>query len=216
MAKARAFEVHGTVAPGWQAVREAFVGNFEARGEVGAACCVYHRSEKVVDLWGGVRERETESPWQADTWVPVFSLTKGMSSMAMALAHSRGWLDFDERVASYWPEFSQNGKERITVRQLLAHLAGLSALDEPITLGIIANFERLDVILAGQKPAHAPGAREAFTAGASPGTRARCCNAWTRSGGGWVGSSARRSRSRWERTSISACRMRCPTRRWRD
>ena len=82
--------------------------------------------------------------------------------MAMALAHSRGWLDFDERVASYWPEFSQNGKEGTTVRQLLAHQAGLSALDEPITLEIIADFERLDAILARQRPAHVPGARQAY------------------------------------------------------
>ena len=73
--------------------------------------------------------------------------------MATALAHSRGWLDFDERVATYWPEFSQNGKEKITVRQLLAHQAGLPALDEPITLELMADFDRLDAILARQKPA---------------------------------------------------------------
>jgi CubicO group peptidase (beta-lactamase class C family) len=162
MARGRAFEVRGTVAPGWEGVKEAFVENFEERGEVGASCCVYQREEKKVDLWGGVREVETGSQWEADTLVPVFSLTKGMSSMATALAHSRGWLDFDERVATYWPEFSQNGKEEITVRQLFAHQAGLSALDEPITLEIMGDFERLDAILARQKPAHAPGVQQAY------------------------------------------------------
>ena len=162
MARGRAFEVRGTVASGWEGVKEAFVENFEERGEVGASCCVYQREEKRVDLWGGVREVETGSQWEADTLVPVFSLTKGLSSMATALAHSRGWLDFDERVATYWPEFSQNGKEKITVRQLLAHQAGLPAVDEPITLEIMADFERLDAILARQKPAHVPGVRQAY------------------------------------------------------
>jgi len=122
--------IEGSVAPGWGPVREAFVENFTRRGELGGACCVYQDGEKVVDLWGGVRDRETGAPWLADTLVVVHSATKGMAALAMALAHSRGWLDFDERVSTYWPEFAQAGKERITVRQLLAHQAGLFAFDE--------------------------------------------------------------------------------------
>ena len=96
--------------------------------------------------------------------VVVFSTTKGLSAMAMALAHSRGLLDFDERVATYWPEFAQNGKESITVRQLLAHQAGLFALDEPIDVALLRDPDRLAALLARQKPAWKPGTRQGYHA----------------------------------------------------
>ena len=77
--------------------------------------------------------------------VVVHPATKGMAAMVLALAHSRGWLDYDKRVAIYWPEFAQNGKERITVRQLLAHQAGLHAFDEPVDRDVVADLDRLAV-----------------------------------------------------------------------
>ena len=84
--------------------------------------------------------------------------------MTLALAHSRGWLDYEERVASYWPEFAQQGKEKITVRQLLAHQAGLFAFDEPVDRSVVADLDRLAVVLARQKPAWEPGTRQAYHA----------------------------------------------------
>jgi CubicO group peptidase (beta-lactamase class C family) len=92
---------------------------------LGGACCAYYRGEKVVDLWGGVRNRQTGEPWEQDTMVLVYSATKDLAAMTLAVAHSRGWIDYEERVSAYWPEFAQRGKERTTVRQLLAHQAGL-------------------------------------------------------------------------------------------
>ena len=124
-------EVCGYVSRGFEAVREAFAENFAKRREIGAACCVYFKGEKVVDLWGGVRDRTTGEMWQEDTMALVYSATKGLSAMTLAVAHSRGWLDYDELVATYWPGFAQNGKDRVTVRQLRAHQAGLFALDPP-------------------------------------------------------------------------------------
>ncbi len=117
--------VEGSVAAGFERVRDAFAENFSRRYELGGACCAYYGGNKVVDLWGGVRNRQTGQPWQRDTMVIVYSATKGLAAMTLALAHSRGLLDYEERVAAYWPEFAQQGKERITVRQLLAHQAGL-------------------------------------------------------------------------------------------
>ncbi len=117
----------GQVSHGFETVREAFADNFARRRELGGACCVYHRGEKVVDLWGGIRNKQTGEPWEQDTMVVVHSATKGLAAMTLAIAHSRGWLDYEERVCAYWPEFAQQGKERITVRQLLAHQAGLFA-----------------------------------------------------------------------------------------
>jgi CubicO group peptidase (beta-lactamase class C family) len=158
------FQIHGFVKPGFEAVREAFAGNFTRRNELGAACCIYFQGEKVVDLWGGMRDKATGAPWEEDTMVGVFSIAKGMSGLAMALAHSRGWLDYEERVCAYWPEFAQQGKEKVTVRQLLSHQAGLFALDAPVDRSVAADLDRLAAILAQQKPAWEPGTRQAYHA----------------------------------------------------
>jgi CubicO group peptidase (beta-lactamase class C family) len=154
--------VDGHVSPGFEAVRDAFAANFARRRELGGACCAYVHGEIVVDLWGGVRNKETGDPWQRDTMVIVYSATKGLAAMTLALAHSRGWLDYDQRVAAYWPEFAQHGKERVTVRQLLAHQAGLFVLDEPLTRELVADLDRLAAVLARQTPAWEPGTRQAY------------------------------------------------------
>jgi len=157
-------EIHGFASPGFDVVRDAFAENFARRREVGAACCVYHKGEKVVDLWGGVRNKTTGEPWEEDTMALVYSATKGLAAMTLAIAHSRGWLDYDELICKYWPEFAQNGKEKITVRQLLAHQAGLFAFDEPIDKSVVADLDRLAAVLARQKPAWEPGTRQAYHA----------------------------------------------------
>jgi CubicO group peptidase (beta-lactamase class C family) len=149
--------ISGFVKPGFEAVREAFAENFESRNELGAACCIYHHGEKVVDLWGGVRNESTGAPWEEDTMVVVWSTTKGLAGLAMALAHSQGLFDYDERVAEYWPEFAQQGKDEITIRTLLAHQAGLFAFDELADRDTIADLDRLARVLAKQKPAYEPG-----------------------------------------------------------
>lgn len=156
--------VHGFVSPGYEAVREAFAQNFANLREVGSACCVYHNGEKVVDLWGGIKNKTTGEPWEEDTMALVYSATKGLSAMTLAVAHSRGWLDYDELVCTYWPDFAQNGKQKITVRQLLAHQAGLFALDEPLSKALVADRDRLAEVLARQKPAWQPGTRQAYHA----------------------------------------------------
>jgi CubicO group peptidase (beta-lactamase class C family) len=152
----------GSVGEGFEAVRAVFAENFSRRRELGAACCAYQLGENVVDLWGGVRNERTGEPWERDTMVIVYSATKGLAAMTLAIAHSRGWLDYEERVSTYWPEFAQQGKDRITVRQLLAHQAGLYALDVPLDRGLAADFDRLAAVLARQKPAWEPGTRQAY------------------------------------------------------
>ena len=164
MSKLLIHRIEGEVAPGFERVRDAFGDNFIRRGELGGACCAFRDGEKVVDLWGGVRNRETHEPWQQDTMVIVYSATKGLAAMTLAVAHSRGWLDYEERVSRYWPEFAQQGKERITVRQLLAHQAGLHVLDVPIDRRLLSDLDRLAEVLARQKPAWEPGTRQAYHA----------------------------------------------------
>ena len=157
-------EVQGVVSRRFEGVREAFAENFARRNELGAACCIYHGGEKVVDIWGGIRNEQTGEPWERDTMVIVYSATKGLAGMAMALAHSRGWIDYEAKVCGYWPEFAQQGKEEVTVRQLLSHQAGLHILDEPLDHGLVADLDRLAIVLARQKPAWKPGTRQAYHA----------------------------------------------------
>ena len=154
--------IEGYVSRGFEAVRDAFEENFARRSELGAACCAFCGGESVVDLWGGVRNKLTGEPWERDTMVVVHSATKGLSAMTLAIAHSRGWLDYEERVATYWPEFGQHGKEKVTVRQLLAHQAGLFAFDEPVDRSVVADPDRLAAVMARHKPAWAPGTRQAY------------------------------------------------------
>ena len=156
--------INGHVTPGFEGVRDVFLENFFDRRELGGAVCAYVRGENVVDLWGGIRNNVTGEPWEADTMVLVYSTTKGLAAMTLALAHSRGWLDYDERVSAYWPQFAQQGKERITVRQLLAHQAGLYALDQPLDRELLSDFGRLADLLARQRPAWEPGTRQGYHA----------------------------------------------------
>jgi CubicO group peptidase (beta-lactamase class C family) len=156
--------IEGQVSPGFEPVGAAFAENFARRDERGGACCIYYKGEKVVDLWGGVRNKATGEPWQEDTMVIVYSATKGLAAMTLALAHSRSWLDYEAPVARYWPEFAQQGKAAITVRQLLAHQAGLFALDVPLDRELLADFDRLAAVLARQKPVWPPGERQAYHA----------------------------------------------------
>jgi CubicO group peptidase (beta-lactamase class C family) len=154
--------IDGFVASEFHAVGEEFRRNFAERGERGAACAVYHRGTKVVDLWGGYRCTATREPWTQETMVLVFSATKGMAAAAMTVAHARGLFELDEAVAAYWPEFAQASKNDITVRQLLAHQAGLVAVDERLDATILADFDRLAKILARQSPAWLPGSRHGY------------------------------------------------------
>ena len=156
--------IGGGVDDGYGKVADAFRANFAAGKEVGAALAVYRDGIKVVDLWGGYRNGVTKAPWQRDTLVNMFSTTKGVSALTVAHAVSTGLLDYDARVCDYWPEFAQQGKETVTVRQLLAHQAGLCALDPNPTLQDVADPERLSPILASQKPAWRPGTRHGYHA----------------------------------------------------
>ncbi|MGH3530443.1 MAG: serine hydrolase domain-containing protein [Mycobacterium sp.] len=156
--------IGGSVDEGYGKVADAFRANFSHGREIGAAIVVYREGTKVVDLWGGFRNGITKAPWQRDTIVNVFSTTKGVASLAVAVAASRGLVDYDAKVAEYWPEFAQAGKAEVTVRQLLSHQAGLPALDAPLRLADLADPEKLSAVLAAQAPAWSPGTRHGYHA----------------------------------------------------
>ncbi len=155
--------LNGSLAPGFEQVGTEFRNNFAKRGEIGAACAVYWRGTKVVDIWGGYRDKRSRAPWRDDTLVPLWSMTKGMSATCLAIARARGWLDYEKPVADYWPEFAQAGKGNITVRQLLSHQAALFMVD-PFPLSLLENPEALTAFLAAQKPRWEPGTKHAYHA----------------------------------------------------
>lgn len=154
--------VHGYVAPGFEVLRDVFETNFRRHGELGAAFALYFRGEIVADLWGGYSRYDEHRKWTRETLAPVFSTTKGLASMTLAIAHSRGWLDYDEKVSTYWPEFAQRGKASITVRQLLAHEAGLVRLRDRLSISDLADLKSVATLLARQSPQWEPGTAHGY------------------------------------------------------
>lgn len=121
--------VSGLVEPGYEAVAAAFAENFAERGELGAAVCVYKDGVPVVDLWGGYLDREHEREWQQDTIVNMQSTEKVIPALGVLMLVDRGAASLDDPVAKHWPGFAQNGKESVTIEQLVAGKAGLLYLD---------------------------------------------------------------------------------------
>ncbi|WP_328321869.1 serine hydrolase domain-containing protein [Streptomyces sp. NBC_00388] len=126
-------DVQGTVADGFETVRDAFERNFTHRAERGAAVTVYRDGHKVVDLWAGTKDVDGAEPWALDTAQVVRSATKGVAAAVPLLLHQRGQLDLDAPVSTYWPEFKAGGKERALVRHFLAHRTGVPLIDRPLT-----------------------------------------------------------------------------------
>ncbi len=160
-------DVSGTVAPGFEAVLDAFAANFQNADpyrDVGASLCVYHRGEQVVDLWGGHRDAARAIDWTPDTLVNVWSTTKGVTAIALATLVDQGLIDYAAPVARYWPEFAQAGKGEITVAQLLSHQAGLPGFVEPTPLIDFYDWETVTSRLAAQPPMWAPGSLNSYHA----------------------------------------------------
>lgn len=130
----------------------------------GAAAAVYHRGELVVDVWGGHRSDDGDL-WRQDTLAMCFSTTKGVASTALHVLASRGEVRYDEPVASYWPEFAQNGKDRITVRHVMSHSAGLHRLRSIIPHAErMLDWEHMVDALAAARPAYEPGTKSGYHA----------------------------------------------------
>ncbi|MEU5506487.1 serine hydrolase domain-containing protein [Streptomyces fungicidicus] len=160
----RDVDVHGTVAEGFEPVGEAFARNFGTLGDRGAAVAVYRDGRKVVDLWAGVKDVDGTAPWHRDTAQVVRSATKGVAAAVLLLLHQRGELDLDAPVGHYWPGFKAHGKERLLVRHVLNHRAGLPVLDDPLTPAEAADPRRAAEAVAAQAPAWQPGTDHGYHA----------------------------------------------------
>lgn len=156
--------IHGHADEGYGAVADAFAANFAERAELGAAFCLYVDGVERVHLWGGVADRTTGRPWDESTLQLVFSTTKGVVATCIARLVQSGELSYDDAVAEHWPEFAANGKEHVTVGQLLSHQAGLIALDAPLDLDRIMAVGPVVEALQSQAPLWEPGTAHGYHA----------------------------------------------------
>ena len=157
-------DVNGTVAEGFEPVRDAFVRNFEQLGDRGAAVAVYRDGHKVVDLWAGTKDVDGTEPWQRGTAQIVRSATKGVAAAVPLMLAEEGRLDLDAPVGEYWPEFKAHGKERVLVRHVLNHRAGLPVLDRPITPAEALDPSQGPAAVAAQAPVWEPGTDHGYHA----------------------------------------------------
>lgn len=150
-------DANGFVQGRFAGIRTAFEANLASGEDVGASFCATLEGETVADLWGGWADEARTRPWERDTIVNVYSTTKTMTALTALLLADRGVLDFDAPVARYWPEFAANGKERIKVRHVMSHAAGLSGWKEPIRREDIYDWDKVTALLAAQAPFWEPG-----------------------------------------------------------
>lgn len=128
----------------------------------GAAVCVYHRGKCVVDIWGGKKDR-AGTAWSENTMAPSFSTTKGVASTLVHICADRGLLDYDDRVADYWPEFGQAGKEAITIRQVMSHQSGLYHIRQMIDRADrMLDWKHMIAAIEKSEPIHEPGAKTGY------------------------------------------------------
>ena len=145
-------DIQGSVAPEFGAVKDAFAQNFAEGLDVGASLSITHKGQEVVDLWAGHTDAAKTTPWKRDTLVKVWSTTKGVTAMALALLVDRGLLKYRDKVVQHWPDFAQGGKADVTVGQMVSHQAGLCGMREPTSVEDFYDWEKTCRRLAAIKP----------------------------------------------------------------
>jgi CubicO group peptidase (beta-lactamase class C family) len=161
--KTKAGQVEGTCDPKFSGVLDAFVTNFEARGEVGASCTVNLAGKVLVDLWGGKKTPDGEA-WDRDTVSIIFSSTKGAMALCAHMLADRGQLDLNAPIVKYWPEFGQNGKEAATVDMTLDHSVGVPHVRAVPKPGAFYDYDHMVDLVAKEAPFWVPGTRNGYHA----------------------------------------------------
>lgn len=150
----------GFVAPGFERVGAVFAGALG--GELGAGFAAVRDGEIVVDLWGGWADRARTRPWAQGTIVPVYSTTKGASSLVLAMLADQGLIDYDASLALLWPAFGAHGKERVTIAQTLAHQAGVPGFVDPIDPDLWLDPPACAEAIAALAPLWPPGSASGY------------------------------------------------------
>ncbi|XP_062595751.1 beta-lactamase domain-containing protein 2-like [Saccostrea cucullata] len=155
----------GRFHPDFKEVVDNFRENFYRGIETGASLSIFHEGEPLVDVWGGYADVTTKRPWTEDTLSIIFSVTKGVTALLVAVFVDKGWLDYKKSVAYYWPEFGKNGKHEITVEMLLSHQGGLSITNGTVPMQWIEEHpDKVYRFLEEQTPYWKPGTSYAYHA----------------------------------------------------
>lgn len=154
--------IAGICDPAFDPVRQAFLANFRERNETGASVCLSIDGRTVVDLWGGIADPATGTPWERHTVSVVFSCTKAATAICAHIVVDRGLIDLGRPVASYWPEFAGAGKESVTVRMLLDHTAGLPAFRKRLKHGAFYDWDYMVGRIEEEEPFWEPGTRTGY------------------------------------------------------
>lgn len=157
-------DINGICDDRFSSVASILSASIDRGDDVGASVAVTVEGEMVVDLWGGWADEDRTEPWRSDTIVNVWSTTKTMTALCALMVADAGEIDFDAPVARYWPEFAAAGKERVAVRHLLGHTAGLPGWDQPITTEDLYDWEKVTSLLAAQEPWWEPGTASGYHA----------------------------------------------------
>ncbi len=157
-------EVKGHCDPAFEAVREALAKNIADGEDLGACVCVDYDGRRVVDIWAGYRDNDKKVEWEENTIVNVWSCSKTVTNLAVLMCHDRGLLNVDEPIAKYWPEFAENGKEKVLVRNILSHSTGVSGWEEPISYEDVCDPSKSAPLLAKQAPWWEPGTASGYHA----------------------------------------------------
>jgi len=153
--------IKGYVAEGFEEVKDVFIENFRKRHEKGAALTVYYKDTIVVNLCGGFKNKMKE-PFDENTLILIFSATKGITALTTAMAISDGLFTYEDKIAEYWQGFETNGKENITVNQMLSHQAGVPLFDKKIRIKDINDTVYIRTIIEKQKPLWKPGTKQGY------------------------------------------------------
>ncbi|MDH3680854.1 MAG: beta-lactamase family protein [Acidimicrobiia bacterium] len=157
-------DIQGSADPRFDQLHDVLSASIDRGDDVGASVSVTIEGETVVDLWGGWTDEAKTKLWQADTITNVWSTTKTMTSLSALVVADRGDLDLDAPVATYWPEFAANGKEAITVKQLMGHTSGVSGWAQPVEVEDLYDWEKSTSMLAAQEPWWEPGSASGYHA----------------------------------------------------
>jgi len=155
--------IHGDVSAGFEPVAQAFQRLFSDYGEQGAALCLLHHGETVIDLWAGTRDKAETKAWHQDTRSNIFSASKALVAVAVLQLVERGALRLEQPIAEVWPEFGGQGKSTITIQDVLCHRSGVNAFHPKIEDDAIYDWQRITAAIASEEPWWPPSTEQGYS-----------------------------------------------------
>lgn len=156
------YPINGHCDERFEPLREAFIKNFGDDMELGSSFTLMIGDDTLVDLWGGFADKDRSKPWERETLVPVASSGKIIINMCAFWAIDKGFIDLDQPIATYWPEFGAAGKDRILVRNIFSHSTGIPHLDDKPGFDVLDDWDEVIRRVEAQAPWWEPGTQSGY------------------------------------------------------